>query len=96
MQTYLALQSPVARRLYRLIELARARNTVTWRVGLDRLREQLPLIQRFPSHLQRVLSPAHEMLQASGVLRAAAFRQVHREWIVDYTIAIRGSRRPEE
>src|SRR3954465_4418706 len=28
MQTYLALQSPVARRLYRLIELARARNTV--------------------------------------------------------------------
>jgi plasmid replication initiation protein len=95
-QTYLALQSPVARRLYRLIELERARNTVTWRVGLDRLREQLPLIQRFPSHLQRVLAPAHEMLQAAGVLRGAAFRQMHREWIVDYTIASRGSRRTEE
>src|SRR6476620_5083340 len=54
MPTYLALQSPVARRLYRLIECARSDDMVTWRVSLERLREQLPLIQRFPSHLQRV------------------------------------------
>src|SRR2546430_2409193 len=66
MQTYLTLQSPVARRLYRLIEAARADDIVTWRVALDRLREQLPLIQRFPSHLQRVLQPAHQMLEAAG------------------------------
>lgn len=93
MQTYLALQSPVARRLYRLIEVARADDTVTWRVSLDRLREQLPLIQRFPSHLQRVLHPAHLMLEAAGVLRGAAFRQQQREWFVDYIIAPRGLRR---
>ena len=94
MPTYLALQSPVARRLYRLIEVARADDTVTWRVSLDRLREQLPLIQRFPSHLQRVLQPAHEMLEAAGALRSATFRQQQREWFVDYVIAPRGLRRP--
>src|SRR5690349_18405840 len=59
---YLALPSPVARRLYRLIEVARAGGALAWRVSLERLREQLPLAQRYPSHLQRVLQPAHEML----------------------------------
>lgn len=96
MSTYLALQSPVARRLYRLIEVARAEDMVTWRVALDRLREQLPLIQRFPSHLQRVLQPAHEMLEAAGVIRGANFRQHQREWFVDYVVAPRSSRRPAE
>src|SRR3954470_9563263 len=96
MSTYLSLQSPVARRLYRLIEVARAEDMVTWRVALDRLREQLPLIQRFPSHLQRVLQPAHEMLEAAGVIRGANFRQHQREWFVDYVVAPRSSRRPSE
>jgi plasmid replication initiation protein len=96
MTTYLALQSPVARRLYRLIEVARSEDKVTWRVSLDRLREQLPLIQKFPSHLQRVLLPAHEMLEAAGVLRSDAFRQQQREWMVDYMIAPRGPRRAED
>lgn len=96
MQTYLALQSPVARRLYRLVEVARADDMVAWRVSLDRLREQLPLIQRFPSHLQRVLHPAHLMLEAAGVLRTAAFRQQQREWFVDYVVAPRGPRRSDD
>ena len=96
MPTYLALQSPVARRLYRLIEVARADDMVTWRVSLDRVRDQLPLIQRFPSHLQRVLQPAHEMLEATGVIRGAAFRQHQREWFVDYVLAPRSSRRPAD
>jgi len=95
-QTYLALQSPVARRLYRLVEVARADDMVAWRVSLDRLREQLPLIQRFPSHLQRVLHPAHMMLEAAGVLRGATFRQQQREWFVDYVVAPRGPRRGED
>jgi hypothetical protein len=79
-----------------LIEVARSEDKVTWRVSLDRLREQLPLIQKFPSHLQRVLLPAHEMLEAAGVLRSAAFRQQQREWMVDYMIAPRGPRRAED
>jgi plasmid replication initiation protein len=84
---YFSLPSPVARRLYRLIEVARVRDTVTWRVALDRLRDQLPLTQRYPSHLQRVLQPAHDMLKDAGVIREAIVRQQHREWFVDYVLA---------
>jgi plasmid replication initiation protein len=84
---YFGLPSPVARRLYRLIELARAEGMLTWRVSLDRLREQLPLAQRYPSHLQRVLQPAHDMLKESAVIREAVVRQQQREWFVDYMLA---------
>jgi plasmid replication initiation protein len=90
---YSALPSPVARRLYRLIELARVQGMLTWRVALDRLREQLPLAQRYPSHLQRVLQPAHEMLKDAGVIREAVVRQHQREWFVDYVLAGRQSAR---
>jgi plasmid replication initiation protein len=86
---YQSLTNPVARRLYRLLEVARQEGTVTWRIPLERLAEQLPLTQRFPSHLQRVLQPAHEMLLASGLLRDAAFRQISRAWFVDYVLASR-------
>ena len=86
---YLALSSPVARRLYRLLEVAREEGNVTWRVALSQLAEQLPLTQRYPSHLQRVLQPAHEMLLAAGLLRNAAIRQHMREWYVDYVLASR-------
>src|SRR5919202_492692 len=86
---YLALSSPVARRLYRLLEVARETGTVTWRIALERLAEQLPLTQRYPSHLQRVLQPAHEMLVAAGLARDAAIRQHQREWFVDSVLASR-------
>jgi plasmid replication initiation protein len=86
---YLALQSPVARRLYRMLEIARANGIVTWRVALERLREMLPLVQRYPSHLQRVLQPAHVMLMEAGLVRDAGFRQIHREWHAEYVLATR-------
>lgn len=86
---YFALQSPVARRLYRLLEIARANGMVTWRVPLDRLREQLPLVQKYPSHLQRVLQPAHVMLLDAGLVRDALFRQHRREWHAEYVLASR-------
>jgi plasmid replication initiation protein len=84
---YLSLPSPVARRLYRLIEVARAQDKLTWRVSLDRLRDQIPLSQRYPSHLQRVLQPAHDMLKESGIIRNAVIRQQQRQWFVDYVLA---------
>ena len=86
MARYLSLPSPVARRLYRLIEVARAGGALAWRVSLERLREQLPLVQRYPSHLQRVLQPAHDMLRAHGVIREAVVRQQQRAWFVDYLL----------
>jgi plasmid replication initiation protein len=86
---YLALQSPVARRLYRLLEIARANGMVTWRVSLERLRDMLPLVQKYPSHLQRVLQPAHVMLVEAGLVRDAGFKQHRREWNAEYVLASR-------
>jgi plasmid replication initiation protein len=88
---YLALSSPVARRLYRLLEVARADDIVTWRVELEALAEQVPLVQRYPSHLQRVLQPAHEMLQSAGIVRDAKVHQIRKQWFVDYVLAVRPS-----
>lgn len=84
---YLQLSSPVARRLYRLLEVARSEGQLTWRAPLENLAQQLPLAQRFPSHLQRVLQPAHEMLLAAGIARDVRIKQVSREWVVDYVMA---------
>lgn len=86
---YHALSSPVARRLYRLLEVARAEGRLSWRVPLERLAEQLPLSQRYPSHLQRVLQPAHEMLLSAGLVRDVTIRQYDRSWFVDYVLSIR-------
>ncbi|MEP7346262.1 MAG: replication initiator protein A [Gemmatimonadaceae bacterium] len=86
---YLALSSPVARRLYRLLEVARADDVVTWRVPLERLAELVPLAQRYPSHLQRVLQPAHEMLLSAGILRDVTVQQIRRQWHVDYVLGLR-------
>ncbi len=57
-----------------------------WNVALDALAEQLPLSQRYPSHLQRVLEPAHAMLKAAGVVRDAVIRQQRRAWVVHYEL----------
>ena len=57
-----------------------------WIVPLERLAEQLPLAQRYPSHLQRVLQPAHDMLLATGVVSTAAIEQQEREWRVRYEV----------
>jgi hypothetical protein len=77
--------------LYRLLEVARVEGTVTWRVALEQLALQLPLTQRYPSHLQRVLQPAHEMLIEAGLLRDVAVRQQKRRWYVDYVLASRAA-----
>lgn len=87
---YFGLKSPVARRLYRLLEIARANGILTWSVSLERLRELLPLVQKYPSHLQRVLQPAHVMLVESGLVRDALFKQHRREWYAEYVLASRG------
>ncbi|MBX9928989.1 MAG: replication initiator protein A [Gemmatimonadaceae bacterium] len=81
------LTSPVARRLYRLLETERAAGRREWRPSLERLAAVLPLTQRYPSHLQRVLQPAHEMLLTSGIAAVAGFEQSGRQWHAHYVLA---------
>lgn len=84
---YFGLPSPVARRLYRLLELARAGGATGWELPLERLAELLPLVQRYPSHLQRVLGPAHEALLAAGVVTEARIDREEGTWMVRYELA---------
>lgn len=84
---YAALGSPVARRLYRLLELARVTTGPTWELPLEALAEQIPLVQRFPSHLQRVLGPAHEALRVAGLLSSVVIGREGGSWVVRYELA---------
>jgi plasmid replication initiation protein len=84
---YLALSSPVARRLYRLIAVAAAEGHSRWELPLQALAELLPLAQRYPSHLQRVLQPAHEMLVSAGVVQRATLDAEGRQWMAIYEFA---------
>jgi plasmid replication initiation protein len=88
---FFALSSPVARRIYRLCEVERLEGGSPWRIPLEALAEQLPLVQRFPSHLQRVLQPAHEMLVAAGLLRDAQFEQDGKTRVAVYTLGPKAS-----
>jgi plasmid replication initiation protein len=88
---YLALSSPVSRRLYRLICVARAEGREGWAVPLGELAELLPLAQRYPSHLQRVLQPAHEMLVSAGIVETADVSQDCGNWRVRYVFAARAA-----
>jgi len=85
---YLALSSPVARRLYRLLAVARADGQAVWTLPLMSLADQLPLTQRYPSHLQRVVQPANEMLIAAGLVRTAELRQDDSGWTASYVLAV--------
>jgi hypothetical protein len=63
-------------------------------MSLEGLAEQLPLLQRYPSHLQRVLQPAHEMLVASGILRDVKSARTDEGWAVTYSLAPRSATAP--
>jgi hypothetical protein len=91
----------VARRLYRLLSAvddaagpasedgtwaAAAGGGRVWRAPLERWAERLPLAQRYPSHLQRVLAPAHDMLAGAGLIQSATFVQEGRAWWVEYAV----------
>jgi hypothetical protein len=82
---YAALLSPVARRIYRLlaVQLAAGADSV-WRVSLDTLADLLPLTQRYPSHILRVVKPASEMLVAAGIVTTAEESQDGRAWFMEY------------
>jgi plasmid replication initiation protein len=82
---YSSLLSPVARRIYRLIAVQLAAGADgRWRVSLDTLAELLPLTQRYPSHILRVVKPASEMLVAAGIVHAAEETQDGRSWYMEY------------
>ena len=85
---YFALDSAVARRLYRYLDVRRYRpaKLYTLTIPLAELAAELPLRPAEPRLQKRNLADAHEELVAAGYLGAVTYEQVRRgEWLVTYT-----------
>ena len=72
---YFSLSSPIARRMYRLIDAARG-DSLGWSVDLERLRQLAVLSSsyKYPSRIKQALAPAHRELVRKGFLKEAAER----------------------
>ena len=71
---YWALPSPLAKRLYRLVDLERD-GSLMWQTDLFDLRQQIPLTgYSYVSELNRALEPAHQELVRRGFLDTVEYR----------------------
>jgi plasmid replication initiation protein len=71
---YWALPSPLAKRLYRLVDLERD-GSLAWKTDLFDLRQQIPLTgYSYISELKRALKPAHRELIERGFLGGVEYR----------------------
>lgn len=76
--TYVALDTPTSKRLYRYLDQRRWRGAVrspTLTVPLEELRVRLPISRHSPSHVRRTLDPAHVELITSGYLASATYEE---------------------
>ena len=72
---YWALDSPVAKRLYRLVDLKRA-GAASWSTDLFELQKQIPIgPYAYVSKIKEKLKAAHEELIARGFLSAVTYRE---------------------
>jgi hypothetical protein len=69
-----------------MLTVVRADGLTSWTLPLSDLAERLPLVQRYPSHLQRVLQPANEMLVAAGLVWSADVRPIDGDWMANYVL----------
>jgi hypothetical protein len=71
---YWRLPSPLAKRLYRLIDHQR-NGGLTWQTDLSALRQQVPLPNySYPSEIKRILTQAHEELKERGFLAKVLYK----------------------
>lgn len=88
---YFALQRPASRRLYRYLDHRRYRGPTAVdevEFPLSEVAGELPVTQRAPSHVKRVLDAAHEELIGAGFLRAAHYLRRGRAWFVAYRFGL--------
>jgi plasmid replication initiation protein len=72
---YFSLSSPIAKRLYRLVDKKRS-GRKSWEVELFSLKSRIPLSDyQYPSKIKEKLAPAHEELVSKGFLKDASYRK---------------------
>ncbi len=83
---YWSLSSPIAKRLYRLIDKKRGGRRA-WEVGLFSLRARIPLSDyKYASKIKEKLAPAHEELISKGFLSRVGYRKADGEEHVAYDV----------
>ena len=71
---YFSLSSPIAKRLYRLVDKKR-NGRRSWEVELFSLKSRIPLSDyKYVSKVKEKLAPAHEELIAKGFLKGVSYR----------------------
>lgn len=85
---YYSLGKPLARSLYRLIDVKR-KDLLSWTVELDQLRQMvsMPPSYRYPSKIKRHLDPAHRELVKQGFLVRAEYDQRGKQHVVHYRVS---------
>lgn len=84
---YWSLSSPVAKRLYRLIDKKRNGRS-SWEVDIFSLKKRIPLSDyRYASKIREKLSPAHEELIGQGFLHKVDYRKTDGSEYVAYHIS---------
>jgi plasmid replication initiation protein len=72
---YFSLSSPIAKRLYRLVDKKRSGRR-SWEVELFSLKSRIPLSDyKYVSKVKEKLAPAHEELIAEGFLKDVSYRK---------------------
>ena len=88
-QLYWSLSSPVAKRLYRLIDKKRNGQRF-WEAELFSLRARIPLSDyKYASKIKEKLTPAHEELVEKEFLEAVNYRKGDKQELVGYKISER-------
>jgi Replication initiator protein A len=72
---YFSLSSPIAKRLYRLVDKKRG-GRKSWEVELFSLKSRIPLSDyKYVSKIKEKLAPAHDELTTKGFLKGVSYRQ---------------------
>ncbi|MEW6635713.1 MAG: replication initiator protein A [Actinomycetota bacterium] len=83
---YWSLSSPIAKRLYRLIDKKRGGRRL-WEVEIFSLKERIPLSDyKYASKIKEKLQPAHEELISKGFLERVVYRKANGVEYVVYEI----------
>lgn len=85
---YYSLRSPLAKRLYRLIDRKRQGRNL-WRANLMQIKELAPLAPSYktPGKIREILEPAHRELVNRGFLRTVTYDKRGKTQIVRYQIS---------
>lgn len=85
--TFWELESPVAQRLYGLIDVER-KGEPTWRVDVWTLQRKIPIgPYKYPGKIRDVLKVSHDELLEAGVLSSVEFEGKGKSTVVVYTMA---------